>query len=677
MQFVYPAFLFALAAIAIPIIIHLFHFRRFKKVYFTNVKFLKEVKDETSQRSKIKNLLILLTRCLAVFFLVMAFAQPFIRQEGAEFRLGQKAISLFVDNSFSMSSLSQDVPLLDKAKERATQIVSAYDVEDEFQILTNDFEGRHQRLVSQEDALALIDEIEVTPSVKEMTKVIARQRQVLNTAKADTKESYIISDFQKNITNFKEQEDTSVTVHLVPLQSVQKQNISVDSCWFEAPVQMLNQTNRLVVKVSNHSNEDRDDVPLSLTLNGSIKPIGNLKIKANDVVFDTVNITIIKTGWHEAELSITDFPINFDDNYHFSFNVEPSVSVLSINENSPNKYINAIYGGNPFFKLENQSSNKVSYSTFSTYKLIVLNNLKTVSSGLAFELQKYVKNGGNLVVFPNVSSDLNSYKSFLTPLNTNQITQFEKKDRAVSEINTQDFVFSDVYSNSSSNIKLPSTKGNFKQKRTSNTGEEVLLRYRDGNSYFSKYKREKGNIFLCAAPLDLEYNDLVGNGDIFVPMLYKIAIHSNKALKIAYTIGQDNLLEAENTISNTEMVYKLQGKAEEFIPQQRTIGEKVVLGVGDQVKEAGFYNLFLETEKPLNTFAFNYDRKESNLQYYNETDLKALGGNTIDVIGANASTNFKTLIGERSKGTTLWKICIILVLIFLGIEIGLLRFWKT
>ena len=147
MQFVYPAFLFALAAIAIPIIIHLFHFRRFKKVYFTNVKFLKEVKDETSQRSKIKNLLILLCRCLAVFFLVMAFAQPFIPQKGAEFKAGQKAISLFVDNSFSMSSLSQDVPLLDKAKQRATEIVSAYEVEDEFQILTNDFEGRHLLLL--------------------------------------------------------------------------------------------------------------------------------------------------------------------------------------------------------------------------------------------------------------------------------------------------------------------------------------------------------------------------------------------------------------------------------------------------------------------------------------------------------------------------------------------------
>mgnify|MGYP007014125044 CR=1 FL=1 len=151
-------------------------------------------------------------------------------------------------------------------------------------------------------------------------------------------------------------------------------------------------------------------------------------------------------------------------------------------------------------------------------------------------------------------------------------------------------------------------------------------------SYFSKYKRGKGNVFLCAAPLDMKYNDLVGNGDIFVPMLYKIAIHSDKSLKIAYTIGQDNLLEAENTISNTEMVYKLQGEAEEFIPQQRVIGEKVVLGIGDQVKEAGFYNLYLEESKPLNTFAFNYDRKESNLQYFYQSSFLLLSPKYLKVL---------------------------------------------
>lgn len=104
MQFLFPVFLFALAALAIPVIIHLFYFRRFKKVYFTNVKFLKEVKEETSARSKLRNLLVLLMRMLAIACLVSAFAQPFIPQKNTEVEKGTKAVSVFIDNSFSMQA---------------------------------------------------------------------------------------------------------------------------------------------------------------------------------------------------------------------------------------------------------------------------------------------------------------------------------------------------------------------------------------------------------------------------------------------------------------------------------------------------------------------------------------------------------------------------------------------
>ena len=158
MQFLYPSFLWTLLALAIPIIIHLFYFRRFKRVYFTNVKFLKEVKEETSARRKVRNLLVLLSRMFAIAMLVFAFAQPFIPQN-TEVQKGDKSVSVFIDNSFSMNALSEDVPLIEKAKQRAREVVNAYSVEDRFQILTNEFEGRHQRLVSKEDALALIDEV--------------------------------------------------------------------------------------------------------------------------------------------------------------------------------------------------------------------------------------------------------------------------------------------------------------------------------------------------------------------------------------------------------------------------------------------------------------------------------------------------------------------------------------
>src|SRR5690606_30777897 len=103
MSFVYPAFLFAAALVAIPIIVHLFNFRRYKTVYFTNVRFLKEVKEETTSRSKLKHLLVLIARCLAVLFLVFAFAQPFIPVNKTDQpKDGNRGISIYIDNSFSM-----------------------------------------------------------------------------------------------------------------------------------------------------------------------------------------------------------------------------------------------------------------------------------------------------------------------------------------------------------------------------------------------------------------------------------------------------------------------------------------------------------------------------------------------------------------------------------------------
>ena len=118
MSFVYPWFLWALFAISIPIIIHLFHFRRFKTVYFTNVKFLKEVKEQTSARSKLKHLLVLFARILVVAFLVFAFAMPYIPSKNGAAKIGSKDVSIFFDNSFSMSAESEDVRLLEKAQHK-------------------------------------------------------------------------------------------------------------------------------------------------------------------------------------------------------------------------------------------------------------------------------------------------------------------------------------------------------------------------------------------------------------------------------------------------------------------------------------------------------------------------------------------------------------------------------
>ncbi|MCD4726652.1 MAG: BatA domain-containing protein, partial [Pirellulales bacterium] len=78
MEFVSPSILYALFAVSIPVIIHLFNFRKYKKVYFTNVRFIKEIKQQTKKRSQLKHLIVLLLRILAIIALVMAFACPYI-----------------------------------------------------------------------------------------------------------------------------------------------------------------------------------------------------------------------------------------------------------------------------------------------------------------------------------------------------------------------------------------------------------------------------------------------------------------------------------------------------------------------------------------------------------------------------------------------------------------------
>jgi Aerotolerance regulator N-terminal len=675
MQFLYPTFLWALLALAIPIIIHLFSFRRYRKVFFTNVRFLKEIKEETSSRQKIKNLLVLAARCLAVLGLVFAFAQPFLPQQDKVLQ-GERSVSIFVDNSFSMNALSQDIPLFEKAKQRAREIVQAYAPDDRFQILTNDFEGRHQRLISKEDALALIDEIKPSPASREFSKVMQRQQQALNLGKAPNKIAYILSDFQKNVSDFSAYKDTSMQVNLIPLQAVQEKNIAIDSAWFEAPVQMLNQVSQMVVKVRNYSTEPAENVRVTLKHNGQEKPVGTFNIPAKSVVTDTVNITILNTGWHEATLTLSDYPVQFDDSYNFAFYVAEQINILTINDNLPNKYLGAAFGSSSYFKITDQNSKNIDYSKLAQYQLIVLNETTNISSGLAAELNTYAKNGGNVLLFPNGSGNATAYKTVLDIFRANEFSGFDNSERQVSTINTEEFVFNSVFVNKTDNLKLPTTKGNFRMGNISARGGEALMTYRDGSVFLQKYNVEKGNFYVCAAPLDERFSNLSKSGEIFVPMLYKMAIATAKSPQIAYTIGKDEFVEAEARVTAGESTYKMKGKNEEFIPDQKTISSKVILGVNEGTREADFYSLYINPQEIIAKYAFNFDRKESDLQYFTKEDLAQNTNKNLSVIDANEKANFTDLVGERSQGIALWRWFIILALVALAIEQLLLRFWK-
>jgi hypothetical protein len=104
MSFINPAFLWAMFAISIPIIIHLINFRRHKTLYFSNTRFLEDIRKETQTRTRLKHLLMLIARILTIAMLVFAFAVPFIPNNNVNSNKQSEVNVIYIDNSFSMES---------------------------------------------------------------------------------------------------------------------------------------------------------------------------------------------------------------------------------------------------------------------------------------------------------------------------------------------------------------------------------------------------------------------------------------------------------------------------------------------------------------------------------------------------------------------------------------------
>jgi hypothetical protein len=676
MQFLVPAFLLAALAIAIPIIIHLFYFRRFKKVYFTNVRFLREIKDETASRSRLRNLLVLLARIAAILFLVAAFAQPFIPR-GEEAVAGPKAVGIYIDNSFSMQAFSRDVSLLDMARAKATQIVNGYGVHDRFQILTNDASGRSQRLVDREEALSIIEDIRISPVSQSLDQVLQRQHHVLRKDEDLVAKQFLISDFQGRAEQTLAVSAPDMDITAVPLRAVREQNVSIDTAWFESPVLLLRQGARLVVKVSNHGQETLEQIRLSMRDQQQEKPVSVLTIPGGQAVFDTIVYTPQQSGWQSLSLHISDHPIQFDDDWFMAFEVLDRLQVLALHAGRPSPFLERGLSSIGALAVTLQDMSRIEYNRFQDFQLIIVQELPDVSSGLRSALEAYMAGGGNVLIFPPPQSAAGSsgYNTWFAASGVRQLATWRQDRWEVGQINASSAVFRDVFVNAGANLTLPVTTGQYELASASAMAEEKLLIYRNGMTALGRYTQGQGNLYLSAAPLSIDYSNLGQSGEIWVPMIYRMALSGQGMRPPAYTLGKD--AEAGVRVppsQRAEVLYRLRSGAIELIPSQRFAGAELRIGLREGISQAGVYQLLGESEETEAMLALNYDRAESEQQFFGIDELRRLGWDVLDEV---ARADLSLIIGEKERGVALWRLCVILALVFLMIEMLLLRFWKV
>lgn len=685
MSFTYPAFLFALSAIAIPVIIHLFNFRKFKTVYFSNIRFLKEVKQETQAKSKLKHLLVLACRILFITFLVLAFAQPFIPVANKKVIAGDKAISIFIDNSFSMDAINKNGTLLDEAKKRTLEITAAYKPTDRFQLLTNDFEGKHQRLVNKEEFSELLDEIKISPATRSLSAITSRMFDVLQQSGAKSKTAFILSDFQKSTTDAGQlKNDTSIRVNLVPLTATEKSNVYIDTCWFETPVRQFGQVEKLHVRIRNVSDKALEDNSIKLFINNVQKTPASFNADKNSETEVVLSFASKETGIQHCRIEINDYPVTFDDKFYFSFEVAKNIPVLCINGSGPDAesaYLKKLFGGDSLFIFKNAEEDKLDYASLSANKLIILNELKTITSGLSQELQRFMNNGGSLLVFPSAQSDLNSYKEFLTAAHSNYYEKLDTANTKVDKINLDHEIYKDVFDKktfSATNLDLPKVSEHFVISKTTRSNEEYLLRLQNGDIFLGKYTVGKGKLYLSAAGLNTDFSNFAKHA-IFVPTLYKIGMYSLSSTPLFYTIGEEDAIEINNVLTGENLYHiKSLNNASDIIPEHRVMDARTELLVHNQVTDAGNYNVYADKDVIMGV-SYNFNRKESDLNCYNAEELKEQM-NKFNLLNFNVlntkEQSMTTTLAELDQGKKLWKLCIVLALLFLALEVALLRLLK-
>jgi hypothetical protein len=676
MSFVYPAFLAALISVAIPIIIHLFNFRRFKTVYFPDIRFLKQIKIEKQTQNRLKHLLVLACRILAIACLVLAFALPFLKNQSNGSEDSVKSISVFVDNSFSMEQVDENGTLFEGALLRANDILKAYGPADKFQVISEDFEAKHQHLLNKDAVQKELDALKISPSSQGLDKILKRQDQALSDGGALSKDIYILSDFQNHMLDKPLKGlDSNAHVFLVPLKANPASNVYIDSCWFATPITQPGTEAELKIRLVNNSKDNREAVPVKLSLNGVQKALTSVSIGAGQSSTSSLKFKVEKAGYYQAVIKITDFPVVYDDAFFFSFSVASKIKVLCVYEGFEPKSISALFKSDEGFSYQTQALGSIKYDELKNNDLVILHQLKQLSSGLIQEISSFAKSGHSVLVVPSQSIDLPSYNSLFSEL---QLPSFSAPDSTLTKVKSieyQSLLYKYVFTTKDPNVDLPIIK--FHYPAGANGSAEKLLGLANGDSYL--LKASTSNSYVLCSPLDERSGNLTKHA-LFVPTFYNIGLNSVHQNEPYQEISENNHFDLMPPTTKSETSVKVVGsQGFAFIPEQTTEDNKLRINIHGQIKKAGNYWVMNGTDT-IGNISLNFSRNESDLNFVEEPQLKKwmedAGVKNFEIFQAN-TRNLTNSISELRHGSKLWKSFLFAALCLLLLEVLLLRFWKT
>lgn len=660
MTFIYPIFLWGLAALAIPIIVHLFNFRKAKRVSFSNVRFLESIKKKSSSNLRLRHLLILFCRLLFVFFLILTFAQPVVptQEEG----LQNRSVAIYLDNSNSLSNLtSAGISGFNEVLGVAQAITWLYPAETRFSLVTNEFLPGHQVRWSQSKTSEFFTEIAYSSLSRSGREVFYKLRE---NDGGDPKDIFILTDFQESTIGEIESFTDSVNqYHLIKTDMIENNNIFVDTVFLSNPFLVPKQKNAITVRIKNQG-PAVNDLHVKFFINNRQSATTSIDIETNankEVIFE---LTGTLDQANRCLISFEDFPVSFDNDYYFTLNQASKINIVEIS-NANNSPVSQVYQNNDLFSFRTFSSDNISYPVLEQADLVILNALDELSNGLRSQVEKLLKLGKSVIFVPN--GGLNGTYQ-LAGIRITKDSSSNKIPLALPDIRNP--FFENIFESLAKDTQMPDATSAYSW---SGNGL-VLLEDKTGQPYLSQTSN-KGKFYLIGSPLSSEFTNFHQHA-LFVPVMQRIAeLSSDNSQALAYGIDQTDISVSVDSISNGQLLYKLVREGEELIPSQRMNANELVLDMPKYLLSPGFYDLKID-DSPITTIAFNHAKRESDLTNWSMEEIKSKfsGIKHLNLYESLEAESFSKIMKEKYQQRELWKYALILSLVFLFAESVLLRF---
>lgn len=686
MTFLNPIFLWASLAVLIPIIVHLFNFRRPKRVAFPDISIVKEVKKSVVKRLRLRQWLLLLARCLAILALVMVFANPVWKRNPNVVVKGNTSVAVVLDNSYSMKAGNDKGEYWVQAQSLAREIIEAHARTDEFLVMTSHEPRLHFNFGEQQVAVKELKSLVVRQNTRSLTDLLTNANDIFANASNQNRRLYYISDFQKSTvlpdSAMISKLAPGLQLNLVPLSTRKLSNAFVADHQIATQIIEPGKQVNLKLTLVNDATDPVKNIGLRVVVGNENRPVTTEDLAPGATAVVDVNLMPKTSGWQAGYIEIDDHPVDYDNKRYFTFYV-PFREKMLVVEGAPAPHLRLMFGGEILnqFEVKFVSARDVAAENLDQYKSIVLVGVGEIPTGMQEKLNNHLKQGRSVLLFPGEKLVLNSVNPFLQNLGVGSFSDYVETEVGLpaSGVDLDHPVFEGVFQKDSQKRKFdaPSIYKYYRFRPAQGTEQNVILATESKEPVLVETKLGSGlfytfNFFPGASWTDFT---LKSSGLALMVQLARV-MNQTQQVQASMDLGAGGTYRVKTA---TRDVIRMTGAGQEITPEQFVQSGYVVLRFDRQNFPEGNYTLSQGTQV-LEQIAFNVPDVESRLAAHSEQELRDFFEDR-GVEGVEITPGIRGAIADtiqmQNEGLPLWKYFLAAAALFLLLEFLILRIGKT